>query len=97
VVPLWKGGDDCHVTNAQALCRNCHGLKTTHERLQLNAVLEEKREKALQAARSAPDSCHQKSQQRMLECIASRGQREKVKDCESLLRNNPFLEFASDR
>ena len=34
VQPLHKGGADCVVTNAEALCNQCHARKTLDERMQ---------------------------------------------------------------
>jgi len=34
IVPLHKGGADCHVTNAWSLCRPCHGAKTREEEVE---------------------------------------------------------------
>ena len=33
IVPLENGGEDDILTNAQALCSNCHSLKTQRERV----------------------------------------------------------------
>ena len=32
IIPLYKGGNN-DLTNLQALCRNCHGQKTIHDKL----------------------------------------------------------------
>ena len=32
IIPLYKGGNN-ELTNLQALCRNCHGQKTIHDKL----------------------------------------------------------------
>lgn len=43
VVPLWKGGEDCHETNAAALCPNCHAQKTQKENIERQMILRKKR------------------------------------------------------
>ena len=34
-VPLYKGGSN-HISNLEALCRNCHGVKTLQDRININ-------------------------------------------------------------
>ena len=43
VVPLWKGGKDCHETNAAALCPNCHAEKTQKENIERQMTLRKNR------------------------------------------------------
>ena len=37
IIPLYKGGDN-ECANLQALCRNCHGSKTIHDKIEENKI-----------------------------------------------------------
>ena len=54
VVPLWKGGEDCHETNAAALCPNCHAEKTQKENIERQTMLRKNRLSAFRSSLPSP-------------------------------------------
>ena len=51
VIALSNGGEDCHETNAEALCPSCHAAKTQRESIQRTKRRRKERECAVLDAR----------------------------------------------
>ena len=85
VVPLWAGGEDCHETNAEALCPTCHATKTQKENLQRTLT----RQKIIQDATSK-----RHTESRTLTLISRPVRPLGPTDCILELQNNPFIHFA---
>lgn len=107
IVPLWKNGPDCYVTNAQALCPRCHAKKTQNEGIERVLLNRKAREECIQreikkapappAEKSAPTFEFQELPGSILECLACGRKYStfwKYHMCEKRkTRENPFLSF----
>ena len=83
IVPLWEGGSDDHVNNANALCANCHATKTQHEAILRRKVkLAKARLEIETAIRNAPASEKIENLPKLIHKI------------ESIADPNPFLHFS---
>lgn len=51
IKPLFDGGEDCYITNSQALCPNCHAAKTQKEAIQRRELKSKRQMEAIESAR----------------------------------------------
>jgi len=87
VKPLWEGGPDCVETNAEALCNNCHGVKTQRESIRRRDLYRARLKQAvLEAKENAPEE---------QPIIAEKSIRvDTWQQKEAFLVDNPFLLYA---
>lgn len=90
ITPLWDGGEDCHETNAQALCPNCHAGKTQKEDIrrrqeQRSATWEIIKEKRDELQLDTPRNPPQKK---------IRNKQNRENSAQVVDKSNPFIAYA---
>ena len=88
--PLWEDGRDCIDTNAEALCNNCHGIKTQKESIRRRDLYRARLEAGVAAAQAANATEEEALKTRPHK---RRRNREDEWNAREALLENPFLRY----